>query len=159
MSRKKIVLYMLILLAGILLAAFFVFHDRVLDLAIALREWSKSTSGTDLERILRNREVHFLLTKVDGSRHGDVRLFFFTYPAGREEDVLALFPAGGQEGDHFDYMREMFQKYVKIHFESRPSRCLKYAMPRGLLYLALWPEQRANDFNGIILYIEILGPG
>lgn len=161
MSRKKIVLYMLILLAGILLAAFFVFHDRVLYLAIALREWSKSgrCSEADLERLLRNREVHFLLTKVDGSRHGDVRLFFFTFPAGREEEVLALFPADGQEGDHFDYMREMFQKYVKIHFESRPSRCLKYAMPRGLLYLALWPEQRANDFNGIILYIEILGPG
>lgn len=159
MSRKKIFFAVLIPAVIFLLSSFFIFHNGFLDLAIALREWSKSTSGTDLERILRNREVNSLLSRVEGCRRGDVCAFFFTYPAGREEDVLALFPVGGQEGDHFDYMREMFQKNVKIHFESRPARCFKYALPRGLLYLALWPERRENDYNGIILYIEILGPG
>ena len=74
-----------------------------------------------------------------------------------DEITLALFPEGGVEGDHFVLMRDNFQKYCKIHVESKPSRCIKYAMPRGLLYLALWPEQK--DYSGIILYIEILGHG
>ena len=149
----------LLILAVVLISAFFIFHDKVLDAVIALREWNKSRSCSvyTVEKILRNRKVHSLLSKVSGVRRSDVCCIFFSCPPGKEKEVLALFPEGGVEGDHFDLMRENFQKYYKIHFESKPSRCIKYAMPRGLLYLALWPERK--DYSGIILYIEILGPG
>ena len=156
---KIIIPSILLILPVVLISSFFIFHDKVLDAVIALREWSKSgsCSAYTLETILRNRKVHSLLSKVSGVRRGDVCCIFFSCPPGKEKEVLALFPEGGEEGDHFDLMRENFQKYYKIHFESKPSRCIKYAMPRGLLYLALWPERK--DYNGIIFYIEILGPG
>ena len=156
---KFIIPSILLIVAVVLISSFFIFHDKVLDAVIALREWSKSgsCSAYTLETILRNRKVHSLLSKVSGVRRGDVCCIFFSCPPGKEKEVLALFPEGGEEGDHFDLMRENFQKYYKIHFESKPSRCIKYAMPRGLLYLALWPERK--DYNGIIFYIEILGPG
>ena len=156
---KIIITSILLIVAVVLISSFFIFHDKVLDAVIALREWSKSgsCSAYTLETILRNRKVHSLLSKVSGVRRGDVCCIFFSCPPGKEKEVLALFPEGGEEGDHFDLMRENFQKYYKIHFESKPSRCIKYAMPRGLLYLALWPEQK--EYSGIILYIEILGPG
>ena len=156
---KFIIPSILLLLPVVLISSFFIFHDEVLDAVIALREWSKSgsCSAYTLETILRNRKVHSLLSKVSGVRRGDVCCIFFSCPPGKEKEVLALFPEGGEEGDHFDLMRENFQKYYKIHFESKPSRCIKYAMPRGLLYLALWPEQK--EYSGIILYIEILGHG
>lgn len=149
----------LLILPVVLVSSFFIFHDKVLDAEIALREWSKSgkCSASTLENILQNRKVHSLLSKVSGMRRGDVCCIFFSCPPGKEKEVLALFPEDGEEGDHFDFMRENFQKYYKIQFESKPSRCIKYAMERGLLYLALWPEQK--DYSGIILYIEILGPG
>jgi len=149
----------LLIVAVVLVSSFFIFHDQFLDAAVALREWSKSgkCSASTLENILQNRNVHSLLSKVSGVRRGDVCCIFFSCPRGKEKEVLALFPEGGVEGDHFDLMRENFQKYYKIQFESKPSRCIKYAMPRGLLYLALWPEQK--EYSGIILYIEILGPG
>ena len=155
----RIIPAILLILAVVLISSFFIFHDKVLDAVIALREWSKSgsCSAYTLETILRNRKVHSLLSKVSGVRRGDVCCIFFSCPPGKEKEVLALFPEGGVEGDHFDLMRENFQKYYKIHFESKPSRCIKYAMPRGLLYLALWPERK--DYSGIILYIEILGHG
>ena len=70
---------------------------------------------------------------------------------------VELFPEGGREGDCFDFMREHFQRQVKIRFESRPSRCISYAMPRGTLCLALWPSEQ-KPYNGIILYIRVLGP-
>ncbi len=156
---RFIVPALLLILAVALISSFFIFHDKFLDAAIALREWSKSgsCSAYTLETILRNRKVHSLLSKVSGVRRGDVCCIFFSCPPGKEAEVLALFPEGGVEGDHFDLMRENFQKYYKIQFESKPSRCIKYSMPRGLLYLALWPEQK--EYSGIILYIEILGPG
>lgn len=154
---KFIIPAILLILPVVLLSSFFIFHDQFLDAAVALREWSKRCSVSSLENILQNRNVHSLLSKVSGVRRGDVCCIFFSCPPGKEKEVLALFPEGGNEGDHFDFMREEFQKHYKIHFESKPSRCIKYAMPRGLLYLALWPEQK--EYSGIILYIEILGHG
>ena len=141
---KFIIPAILLLLPVVLISSFFIFHDKVLDAVIALREWGKSgsCSAYTLETILRNRKVHSLLSKVSGVRCGDVCCIFFSCPLGKEKEVLALFPESGVEGDHFDLMRENFQNYCKIHFESKPSRCIKYAMPRGLLYLALWPEQK-----------------
>jgi len=157
--EKIIILATLLFVAVVLVSSFFIFHDQFLDAAVALREWSKSgkCSASTLENILQNRKVRSLLSKVSGVRRGDVCCIFFSCPPGKEAEVLALFPEGGVEGDHFGLMRENFQKYYKIHFESKPSRCIKYAMPRGLLYLALWPEQK--EYSGIILYIEILGHG
>lgn len=155
--REKIIIpATLLIVAVVLVSSFFIFHDQFLDAAVALREWSKSgkCSASTLENILQNRNVHSLLSKVSGMRRGDVCCIFFSCPPGKEKEVLALFPESGVEGDHFDLMRENFQKYCKIHFESKPSRCIKYAMPRGLLYLALWPERK--DYSGIVLYIEIL---
>ena len=156
---KFIIPAILLILAVVLISSFFIFHDKVLDAVIALREWSKSgkCSASTLENILQNRKVHSTLSNVSGMRRGQTWLFFFSCPPGKEAEVPALFPEGGNEGDHFDFMREEFQKHYKIHFESKPSRCIKYAMPRGLLYLALWPEQK--EYSGIILYIEILGHG
>ena len=154
---KFIIPAILLILPVVLLSSFFIFHDQFLDAAVALREWSKRCSVSSLENILQNRNVHSLLSKVSGVRRGDVCCIFFSCPPGKEKEVLALFPEGGNEGDHFDFMREEFQKHYKIHFESKPSRCIKYAMPRGLLYLALWPEQK--EYSGIILYIKILGHG
>ena len=158
--REKIIIpATLLIVAVVLVSSFFIFHDQFLDAAVALREWSKSgkCSASTLENILQNRKVRSLLSKVSGVRRGDVCCIFFSCPPGEEAEVLALFPEGGVEGDHFGLMRENFQKYYKIHFESKPSRCIKYAMPRGLLYLALWPEPK--EYSGIILYIKILGPG
>ena len=158
--REKIIIpATLLIVAVVLVSSFFIFHDQFLDAAVALREWSKSgkCSASTLENILQNRKVRSLLSKVSGVRRGDVCCIFFSCPPGKVKEVLALFPEGGNEGDHFDLMRENFQKCYKIQFESKPSRCIKYAMPRGLLYLALWPERK--DYSGIILYIEILGPG
>ena len=156
---KILVTSTLLIVAVVLISSFFIFHDQFLDAAVALREWSKSgkCSASTLENILQNRKVRSLLSKVSGVRRGDVCCIFFSCPPGKEAEVLALFPEGGNEGDHFDFMQENFQKFYKIHFETKPSRCIKYAMPRGLLYLALWPEQK--DYSGIILYMEILGPG
>ena len=156
---KFLIPAILLIVAVVLVSSFFIFHDQFLDAAVALREWSKSgkCSASTLENILQNRKVRSLLSKVSGVRRGDVCCIFFSCPPGKEKEVLALFPESGVEGDHFDLMRENFQKYCKIHFGSKPSRCIKYAMPRGLLYLALWPEQK--EYSGIILYIEILGHG
>ena len=159
-DKCKFLIPAILLIAAVVpVSSFFIFHDQFLDAAVALREWSRSgrCSVSTLENILQNRKVRSLLSKVSGVRRGDVCCIFFSCPPGKEAEVLALFPEGGVEGDHFGLMRENFQKYYKIHFESKPSRCIKYAMPRGLLYLALWPEQK--EYSGIILYIEILGHG
>ena len=154
---KFIIPAILLIVAVVLVSSFFIFHDQFLDAAVALREWSRRCSVSTLENILQNRKVHSTLSNVSGMSRGQTWLFFFSCPLGKEKEVLALFPEGGNEGDHFDFMREEFQKHYKIHFESKPSRCVKYAMPRGLLYLALWPEPK--EYSGIILYIKILGPG
>ena len=154
---RIIVPALLLIVAVVLVSSFFIFHDQFLDAAVALREWSGRCSVSTLENILQNRKVHSTLSNVSGMRRGQIWLFFFSCPPGKEAEVPALFPDGGNEGDHFDFMREEFQKHYKIHFENKPSRCIKYAMPRGLLYLALWPKRK--DYSGIILYIEILGPG
>ena len=101
----------LLILPVVLLSSFFIFHDQFLDAAVALREWSKRCSVSSLENILQNRNVHSLLSKVSGVRRGDVCCIFFSCPPGKEKEVLALFPEGGNEGDHFDFMREEFQKH------------------------------------------------
>ena len=159
MKTKFIIAAILLILLGTLVSSCLFFHDQVLGGMIAFREWCKSGSCSvyTLEEILQNRKVRSLLSNVSGVRRGDVNCIFFTFPAGKEAEVLALFPEGGKEGDCFDFMREHFQRHVKIRFESRPSRCISYAMPRGTLWLALWPPER-KPYNGIILYIRVLGP-
>ena len=159
MKAKFIIPAILLILPVVLVSSFFIFHDRFMDGMIAFREWCKSgdCSAHTLEEILQNRKVHSLLSNVSGVRRGDVYCIFFTCPAGKEAEVLALFPDGGREGDCFDFMREHFQRHVKIRFESRPSRCISFAMLRGTLWLALWPPEQ-KPYNGIILYIRVLGP-
>ena len=151
---KFIIPAILLIVAVVLVSSFFIFHDQFLDAAVALREWSGRCSVSTLENILQNRKVHSTLSNVSGMRRGQTWLFFFSCPPRKEAEVPALFPEGGNEGDHFDFMREEFQKCYKIHFENKPSRCIKYAMERGLLYLALWRGQK--EYSGIVLYIEIL---
>ena len=120
---RIIVPAILLIVAVVQISVFFIFHDKFLDAVIALREWSKSgsCSAYTVETILQNRKVHSLLSKVSGVRRGDVCCIFFSCPPGKEKEVLALFPEDGVNGNHFDLMRENFQKYCKIHFESKPN--------------------------------------
>ena len=97
---KIIIPAILLILAVVLISSFFIFHDKVLDAVIALREWSKSgsCSAYTVETILQNRKVHSLLSKVSGVRRGDVCCIISSVRRGRKKKCWRFFPRAAWKG-------------------------------------------------------------